>query len=64
MLTTEIAMAMVLAKSILKSPEAVAMLIDDPSPGVVIVFPAKVKYPETMVAFHAPPVAVIRPVIR
>src|SRR4030067_128949 len=60
MLTTESAMTMVLAKSILKSPQAVAMLMEDPRPGVVIVFPAKVKYSETIMAFHAPPVAVVR----
>src|ERR1700683_2231858 len=46
-----------------KFPPSVARLITAPSPVVGIVWPGKWKYSATMLAFHAPPDAVTKPVI-
>src|SRR6185312_9215574 len=41
-----------------------ASAINAPNPTVLILWPAKITYSDTMLAFHAPPVAVINPVTR
>src|SRR5581483_9587211 len=62
--TTIAAMRIVAASSKGKFPASVAWLIVAPSPMVEIVSPFRWKYSATMLAFHAPPAAVTKPVTR
>ncbi len=61
---TRNAMASVPAASLAKFAPFAASAISEPSPTVWNVWLPNVTYSETMLAFHAPPVAVISPVIR
>ena len=62
--TTIEAITIVAASSVGKFPVSVARLITAPNPVVVKVCPWKWKYSATILAFHAPPEAVTKPVIR
>src|SRR5664279_6120101 len=64
MVTTIDAMTIVAASRAGKFPVSVARLMTAPSPVVVKVCPWKWKYSATILAFHAPPEAVTKPVIR
>src|ERR1019366_3677044 len=64
MVTTIEAITMVAASSVGKFPASVAPLMTAPNPVVVMVWPWKWKYSATILAFHAPPDAVTKPVIR
>src|SRR5260370_20868677 len=62
--TTIEAITIVAASSVGKFPASVARLMTAPNPVVVMVCPWKWKYSATILAFHAPPEAVTKPVIR
>ena len=64
MVTTMAAIAKVAPRSTGKFPLSVARLITAPSPVMDYVLPWNRKYSATMLAFHAPPEAVTKPVIK
>ena len=64
MVTTMAAIRIVAPISTRKFPVSVALLITDPRPVTVYVWPLKRKYSAMMLAFQAPPDAVTKPVTR
>ena len=63
-MTTIAAIKIVAAISTREFPESAALLITEPSPVTVYVWPLKRKYSAMMLAFQAPPDAVTNPVIK
>ena len=63
-MTTMSAMMMVAMSRVGKAPVLLAAVMSAPRPTVRMSRPWRVMYSETMEAFHAPPEAVMRPVMR